>query len=96
MKQAQASEPPSTSQDSLFMVGQDSHGNWVVQDQSGTRGGLFVDRLDALRYVRAETQWCASAAERYSMKGRNVPLLHRVNEMATCPVKQSTQYQKSK
>jgi hypothetical protein len=36
------------------MVGQDSHGNWVVQDPSGARGGLFVDRLDALRYVRSE------------------------------------------
>jgi hypothetical protein len=36
------------------MVGQDSHGNWVVQDQDRTRGGLFVDRADALRFVRAE------------------------------------------
>jgi len=42
----------------LFSVGQDSHGNWVVQDQSGTRGGLFVDRLDALRYVRSENANC--------------------------------------
>ncbi len=54
MKQERSSEPPSCLQSPLFMVGQDSHGNWVVQDQSGTRGGLFVDRLDALRYVRAE------------------------------------------
>lgn len=54
MKQQQTSEPPSCVQTPLFMVGQDSHGNWVVQDQSGTRGGLFVERLDALRYVRAE------------------------------------------
>jgi hypothetical protein len=36
------------------MVGQDGHGNWVVQDQNRTRGGLFVDRIDALRFVRSE------------------------------------------
>jgi len=36
------------------MMGQDSRGNWVVQDQSGARGGLFVDRAEALRYVRSE------------------------------------------
>jgi hypothetical protein len=27
-------------------------GNWVVQEQSGNRGGLFVSRDAALRYVR--------------------------------------------
>jgi len=54
MKQEQTAEPSSRLKMPLFMVGQDSHGNWVVQDQSGTRGGLFVDRLDALRFVRAE------------------------------------------
>ena len=36
------------------MVGQNSRGNWVVQDQSGMRGGLFVDRAEALRFVRSE------------------------------------------
>jgi hypothetical protein len=36
------------------MVGQDSHGNWAVQDQNRTRGGLFVDRIAALRFVRSE------------------------------------------
>ena len=54
MKQAQEAEPPSCLQFPLFMVGQDSHGNWVVQDQSGSRGGLFVDRDEALRFVRSE------------------------------------------
>ena len=38
----------------LFMVGQDQQGNWVVQEQNGVRGGLFVDRDAALRYVRSE------------------------------------------
>jgi len=36
------------------MIGRDGRGNWVVQDQSGVRGGLFVDRAEALRYARFE------------------------------------------
>ena len=32
-------EPPS-SHASLFRIGKDSHGHWVVQDQQGLRGGL--------------------------------------------------------
>jgi hypothetical protein len=43
-----ASEPP------LFLIGKDSHGNWVVQDQSGLHGGLFVDRTEALKFARFE------------------------------------------
>jgi hypothetical protein len=54
MIQEQKTEPPSCPRIPLFMVGQDSHGNWVVQDQSRTRGGLFVDRIGALRFVRSE------------------------------------------
>jgi hypothetical protein len=52
MKVVAESEPPSCS--SVFMIGQDSRGNWVVRDQSGLRGGLFVGRAEALRYVRDE------------------------------------------
>jgi hypothetical protein len=37
------------------MIGRDLRGNWVVQDQYGVRGGLFVGRDAALRYVRAES-----------------------------------------
>jgi hypothetical protein len=49
-------EPPSPSgsKPSLFLVGKDSHGRWVVQDQSGLRGGLFVDRAEALKYAMFE------------------------------------------
>ena len=49
-------EPPSlsSSQSSLFLVGKDSHGNWVVQDQSGLHGGLFVDRAEALKFAMFE------------------------------------------
>lgn len=61
MKRINETEPPSCPHPSLFMIGQDGHGNWVVQDQSGIRGGLFVDRTEALRFVRAENGNCAQA-----------------------------------
>jgi hypothetical protein len=52
MTQHQQNEPPSWLR--VFMVGQDRRGNWVVQEQKGMRGGLFVSREAALRYVRSE------------------------------------------
>jgi hypothetical protein len=63
MQQREETKPPSSaqapnsqapSQAPWFRVGRDSHGNWVVQDPRGIRGGLFVDRDHALRFVRAE------------------------------------------
>jgi hypothetical protein len=36
-------------------MGQDSRGNWVVQDQSGDCGGIFVDRATALRFAMFES-----------------------------------------
>ena len=49
MRQA---EPPSTRSDSpLFRIGKDSQGHWVVQDQRRLCGGLFVDRIAALRFA---------------------------------------------
>ena len=51
---ANDAEPPSCAKPPLFMIGKDGRGNWVVQDQSGVRGGLFVDRAEALRYARFE------------------------------------------
>jgi hypothetical protein len=38
----------------LFFIGQDSRGNWVVQDQQHTCGGLFVRRAEALRFALFE------------------------------------------
>jgi hypothetical protein len=46
-------EPPS-SPSSLFMVGKDSRGNWVVQDQKGLCGGLFVNRAQAVKFAMFE------------------------------------------
>ena len=50
-------EPPSSkahAKSSLFFIGKDSCGNWVVQDQQRTCGGLFVDRAQALRFALFE------------------------------------------
>lgn len=54
MTEAKQKEPPSWARPPLFMIGRDCRGNWVVRDQSGICGGLFVDREAALRFVRAE------------------------------------------
>jgi hypothetical protein len=50
-------EPPSSqssSHSSLFHIGRDSHGRWVVRDEQGLRGGLFVDRAEALKFAMFE------------------------------------------
>ena len=47
-------EPPSCLRPPIFVIGQDSRGRWVAQDLTGTRGGLFVNRAEALRYIRSE------------------------------------------
>jgi len=45
---------PSCSRSPLFLVGRNSRGNWVVQDQSGLCGGLFIDRAEAMKFARLE------------------------------------------
>ena len=37
-----------------FQIGRDSRGNWVVQDDQGVCGGLFIDRTQALRFAMLE------------------------------------------
>jgi hypothetical protein len=61
MIQAKQIEPPSWLRPPLFMLGQDLRGNWVVQEQKGSRGGLFVDREAALRFIRAEIGFAPQA-----------------------------------
>jgi hypothetical protein len=50
-------EPPSASYSKLplFLIGKNSRGNWVVQDQEGLCGGLFVDRAEALKFAMFES-----------------------------------------
>jgi hypothetical protein len=54
MNQAEPPSPRSVSDAGLFRVGKDSHGHWVVQDQQGLRGGLFIDRAEALKFAMFE------------------------------------------
>jgi hypothetical protein len=49
-----AAEPPSCLRPPIFMIGRDSRGNWVAQEQGGARGGLFVDRAGALKFAKSE------------------------------------------
>jgi hypothetical protein len=46
----------------LFLVGKDSHGNWVAQDKSHTSGGLFSSRREALKFALLEDGSHRSAA----------------------------------
>ena len=47
--------PPSTQHHSpQFRIGRDCHGHWVVQDDGGLTGGLFVSRAEALKFALFE------------------------------------------
>jgi hypothetical protein len=55
-KSESLSEPPERSSvPNIFLVGRDSHGHWVAQDQRGLCGGLFVDRSKAIHFAMEET-----------------------------------------
>jgi hypothetical protein len=48
-------EPPSCSCPSnLVFFGRNSRGQWVVQEQNGLFGGLFVNRAQAVKYALFE------------------------------------------
>jgi hypothetical protein len=50
-------EPPSTqscTRSPLFLIGKNSRGNWVVQEEQGNCGGLFVNRAEALKFAKFE------------------------------------------
>ena len=40
---------------SRFLIGKDSQGRWVSQDERGLCGGLFVNRAEAIRFAMRET-----------------------------------------
>ena len=48
-------EPPSCSSPSaIVLIGKNSRGNWVAQQQNGLYGGLFVNRAQAVKYALFE------------------------------------------
>ena len=54
MNKAEPPSPQASRLSPLFRVGKNSRGHWVVQDQQGLRGGLFVDRAEALKFAMFE------------------------------------------
>jgi hypothetical protein len=58
-EKSETSEPPLRSP--VLFIGQNRRGCWVVQDQLGKRGGLFVSRVEAFRYAMFETDNCLQA-----------------------------------
>ena len=54
MKHVEPPSPEPSASASLFLIGKDSHGHWVVQDQKGLCGGLFIDRTEALKFAMFE------------------------------------------
>jgi hypothetical protein len=48
-------EPPSAPRtNSLFRIGKNRRGQWVVQNQTGLCGGLFVSRAEAVKFAMFE------------------------------------------
>ena len=49
-------EPPSRSAaaPTIVFIGLNNHGQWVVQEQNGLYGGLFVSRAQAIKYALFE------------------------------------------
>ncbi|UFZ03768.1 hypothetical protein LQG66_31945 [Bradyrhizobium ontarionense] len=49
-------EPPSIhkSAAALVLIGRNSRGQWVAQEQNGLYGGLFVSRAEAMKYALFE------------------------------------------
>ena len=54
MKHVEPPSPEPSTRIPLFMIGKDSRGNWIVQDQQGICGGLFVNRAEALKFAMFE------------------------------------------
>jgi hypothetical protein len=45
---------PTQSQNSPWLIGKDQEGHWIVRDEAGLNGGIFVDRVSALHFVLLE------------------------------------------
>jgi len=54
MRHTEPPWPSLCSQTSLFLIGRDRAGRWVVRDVRGLRGGLFVGPTEALKYALFE------------------------------------------
>ena len=59
---------------SLFLLGRNSRGQWVAQDQSGRRGGLFVSQAAALKFAPVRERPEAGTRRQYPRRLRTRPL----------------------
>ena len=48
------SHPSSPPAGRLYYIGRNGRGEWVVRDQSGRSGGIFIDRVQALKFAMFE------------------------------------------
>jgi hypothetical protein len=48
------SVPPRPNLARPFLLGRNHAGQWVVQDEGGMWGGIFVDRIAALKFAMSE------------------------------------------
>lgn len=53
---------PTLSQRSPWLIGKDEQGHWIVRDQAGLNGGIFVDRAAALHFALLENGHGPNAA----------------------------------
>ncbi len=53
VKPPENEEPPSCSA-SIVFIGKNGRGQWVAQERNGLYGGLFIDRISAMRYALFE------------------------------------------
>ena len=54
MKHVEPPFPEPNAKFPLFLIGKNSRGNWVVQNNRGGCGGLFVNRTEALKFAMFE------------------------------------------
>jgi hypothetical protein len=40
---------------SAFLIGQDSEGHWIARDKRGLTGGVFVNKLAAIKFAMFES-----------------------------------------
>jgi len=80
----------SSSPSILFLIGRNSRGHWVAQDQQGLCGGLFVSRAEALRYARLENgnRPCAVIMIPGVLELNLGPRANQQQDIATVPLRQ--------
>lgn len=58
-----------------FVIGRDGEGHWIARDEEGQTGGVFADRISALRFATMETGH-QSGAIRFAPAGVRLSLFN--------------------